>query len=141
MMSKLEKSYSEMIKLQTFEDRFRYLKQIGHVGEDTFGYDRYLNQMLYHSPEWRRLRNIIIVRDHKQDMAMPGFTIYGRVLIHHINSLTKQQVLERDPIVFDPENLVTISFETHNALHYGGEVSLDKGWEERKPNDTCPWKE
>ena len=134
------KTYSELITLQTFEDRFNYLQLRGKVGKSTFGHNRYLNQILYNSPEWRRFRNEIIIRDNGCDLACDGYKIYGRALIHHINPITVEDIVNRNPMVFDPENVITTVHSTHNAIHYGDESLLPKSPIERKQNDTCPWR-
>lgn len=134
------KTYSELITIPTFIDRFKYLQLNGSVGSDTFGYDRYLNQILYSSKEWKRCRRDIIIRDEGCDLACEGFTIHGRILIHHINPITVQDILDRNPIVFDPENLITVTHDTHNAIHYGDEGLLVTSPIIRTSNDTCPWK-
>lgn len=134
------KTYSELITLQTFEDRFNYLQLRGKVGKSTFGYNRYLNQILYNSYEWRRFRNEIIIRDNGCDLACDGYEIYGRALIHHINPITVEDIVNHNPMVFDPENVITTVHSTHNAIHYGDESLLPKSPIERKQNDTCPWK-
>lgn len=139
-MTSIIKTYSELITFPTFEERFRYLSLDGVIGMETFGYDRYLNQALYRSPEWKRLRDEIIVRDLGCDLACEGFNIYGRVLIHHINPITVDDILNRRAIVFDPENLIAVSHNTHNAIHYGDEGLLVTGPIERTRNDTCPWR-
>lgn len=134
------KTYSELIALPTFEDRFEYLQLKGIVGQETFGFDRYLNQILYSSKEWKSLRNEIIVRDNGCDLALEGFEIHGRILIHHINPITIDDVIKRRGIVFDPENLICVTHNTHNAIHYGDKSLLITGPIERRANDTCPWK-
>lgn len=134
------KTYSELIVLPTFEDRFEYLQLKGIVGQETFGFDRYLNQILYSSKEWKHLRNEIIVRDNGCDLALEGFEIHGRILIHHINPITIDDVIKRRGIVFDPENLICVTHNTHNAIHYGDKSLLITGPIERRANDTCPWK-
>ena len=134
------KTYSELITIPTFEERYKYLQLKGSVGIDTFGYDRYLNQILYNSMEWRRLRNEIIIRDNGCDLACEDHEINGRALIHHINPITVEDVLERKPIVFDPENLITTTHNTHNTIHYGDESLLITVPVERSRNDTCPWR-
>ena len=134
------KSYSELITIPTFEERFEYLQLKGSVGKDTFGYDRYLNQMLYRSPEWKKLRNQIIIRDCGCDLACEGYEIYGRILIHHLNPITVDDVLDRSRKVFDPNNLVCITHNTHNAIHYGDASLLVTGPIVRTKNDTCPWR-
>ena len=134
------RTYSELITIPTFEERFEYLQLKGSVGKDTFGYDRYLNQVLYRSPEWKRLRNKIIIRDCGCDLACDGYDIYGKVLIHHLNPITVDDVLARSRKVFDPENLVCVSHSTHNAIHYGDGDLLVTGPIIRTKNDTCPWR-
>ena len=134
------KRYSELISIPTYEERFKYLQLKGAVGNDTFGYDRYLNQILYNSPEWKRLRNQIIIRDNGRDLGCEGYEIYGRILIHHMNHITVEDIVSRDPIVFDPENLICVSHNTHNAIHYGDENLLIMAPVERTKNDTCPWR-
>lgn len=134
------RTYSELITIPTFEERFEYLQLKGSVGKDTFGYDRYLNQVLYRSPEWKRLRNQIIIRDGGCDLACDGYDIYGKVLIHHLNPITVEDVLARSRKVFDPDNLVCVSHSTHNAIHYGDVDLLVTGPIIRTKNDTCPWR-
>lgn len=134
------RTYSELITIPTFEERFEYLHLKGSVGKDTFGYDRYLNQVLYRSPEWKRLRNQIIIRDGGCDLACDGYDIYGKVLIHHLNPITVEDVLARSRKVFDPDNLVCVSHNTHNAIHYGDVDLLVTGPIIRTKNDTCPWR-
>ena len=134
------RTYSELITIPTFEERFEYLQLKGSVGKDTFGYDRYLNQVLYRSPEWKRLRNQIIIRDDGCDLACDGYDIYGKVLIHHLNPITVEDVLTRSRKVFDPDNLVCVSHSTHNAIHYGDVDLLVTGPIIRTKNDTCPWR-
>jgi len=134
------RTYSELITIPTFEERFEYLQLKGSVGKDTFGYDRYLNQVLYRSPEWKRLRNQIIIRDGGCDLACDGYNIYDKVLIHHLNPITVEDVLARSRKVFDPDNLVCVSHNTHNAIHYGDVDLLVTGPIIRTKNDTCPWR-
>ena len=134
------RTYSELITIPTFEERFEYLQLKGSVGKDTFGYDRYLNQVLYRSPEWKRLRNKIVIRDNGCDLACDGYDIYGKVLIHHLNPITVEDVLARSRKVFDPDNLVCVSHNTHNAIHYGDVDLLVTGPIIRTKNDTCPWR-
>lgn len=134
------RTYSEMLTFPTLEERFKYLQLKGSVGKDTFGYDRYLNQILYHSDRWKSFRNDIIIRDNGCDLACEGYEIYKRILVHHINPITVEDVLNRDPKVFDPENVVCVSHITHNAIHYGDENLLMTAPVERSPNDTCPWR-
>jgi hypothetical protein len=132
-------TYSELIQIPTFIDRFRYLKLSASVGEETYGWDRYLNQTLYKSREWRETRERIIIRDDGCDLAHPDYLIGGRILIHHLNPITKRDILDRNPLIFDPENLVCISHITHEAVHYGSENLLMKDPVERTPGDTKLW--
>ncbi len=134
------KTYSEVIALPTFEDRFNYLQLKGRVGQETFGYDRYLNQILYNSYEWRKFRREIIVRDNGCDLACEGHDINDKALIHHINPIRVEDIINRNPIVFDPENVITTILSTHNAIHYCDENLLIISPIERRQNDTCPWK-
>lgn len=134
------KTYSELSKLQNFESRYRYLKLNGFVGEETFGFDRYLNQILYKSEEWKSCRREIIIRDNGCDLGCDGFDINGRILIHHINPITVDDIINRNTKVFDPENLIVTSLNTHNAIHYGDESLLILAPIERTKNDTCPWR-
>ena len=137
---KLIRTYSDLVKLGTFVERYQYLKLHGVVGGDTFGFDRYLNQVLYRSKEWRDLRHRIIVRDNGCDMALEGWDICGPVTVHHMNPLTVKDVDERNPDIFEPEFLVCVSHNTHNAIHYSDESLLPKEPIERRAGDTCPWK-
>lgn len=137
---KIIKTYSEMISLPTFIERFEYLKIGGKVGDATFGYDRYLNQILYRTPEWKRFRRDIIVRDMGCDLACEDREIVGKIMVHHINPLTIEDVYNLDPKIFDPENVVCVSLDTHNAIHYGDQSLLMKDPVVRTKNDTCPWK-
>ena len=134
------KTYQEMMTYPTFEERFEFLRLNGRVGSDTFGFDRYLNQVLYRSPEWRRVRDRVILRDNGCDLGHPDYPIGGRVIIHHMNPLTVEDIEERNPIIFDENMLVCVSHNTHNAIHYGDSNLLPKPPIERRPNDTCPWK-
>ena len=136
----MNRSYSELITIPTYEDRFHYLQLNGAVGKDTFGYDRYLNQILYNSKEWKRFRDEIIIRDNGCDLAFDGYDIHGRILVHHINPITVDDVVNRNPIVFDPENVICVTHNTHNAIHYGDESLLTTAPVERTKHDTCPWK-
>lgn len=135
-----KRSYSELLQFKSFEDRYAYLKLAGEVGDPTFGYDRYFNQHFYHSSEWRRARNGIILRDNGCDLGMSDYEIHGRIYIHHINPITKEDVENFSDNLFDPENLVCVTFDTHNAIHYGDERTLPKTPILRAPGDTCPWR-
>ena len=134
------KTYSELITISNYLDRFRYLQIGGSVGEATFGYDRYLNQVLYRCDEWKRFRREVIIRDNGCDLACDGFEIVGKILVHHINPLTVQDILRRDPKIFDFENAISTALITHNAIHYGDESLLITTPIERTKNDTCPWR-
>lgn len=139
-MSKI-KTYSELIQIPSYIERFRYLKLGGKAGEVTFGNERYLNQKLYKSPEWKSFRNEIITRDMGCDLGVEGYSIYGVIIIHHINPITVKDIIERSPMIFDPENVICVSKITHNAIHYGDEslLIIDE-IVERVPNDTIPWR-
>ena len=139
-MTMIIKTYSELIQFPTFIERYRYLKIGGRVGEDTFGHDRYLNQALYSSYEWKRFRREIILRDNGCDLGCEDRELYEKILIHHINPITIEDVIRRDPKIFDPENVISTSHITHNAIHYGDESLLFTELIERRPNDTCPWR-
>ena len=134
------KTYSEMIKINTFDGRFEYLQIHGLVGEETFGYSRYLNQVLYASPDWKAIRKAVIMRDNGCDLAFDGYEVVGKILVHHINPITLQDIEERNPKVYDLNNLVTVSFMTHQAIHYGNKDLLLLDPIERRPNDTSPWR-
>lgn len=138
------RSYSELIKLRTFEERFEYLKLGGEVGIPTFGSDRYLNQELYRSNRWRGIggvRNKVILRDNGCDLGVEGYDIFSKkgIYIHHMNPITIDDILEERDWVYDPEYLICCSYETHNAIHYGDIDLLPKKFEERKPGDTTLW--
>lgn len=134
------KTYSECISLPTYLERFEYLKIGGSVGVETFGHDRYLNQILYSSEEWKRFRRQIILRDNGCDLACEDRPLDRYVIVHHINPITVEDVLKRDPKIFDPENVICVSLRTHNAIHYGDEELLILEPVIRTPNDTCPWR-
>ena len=136
------KSYFELSQYKSFEDRFRYLKLDGIVGDLTFNGHRYLNQLLYKCPEWQSIRRKVIIRDNGFDLGVDGCPISGKILVHHINPITIDDVLNRNKIIFDINNLITVSHETHNAIHYGNDAILGKHTIiERRENDTCPWRE
>ena len=134
------KTYSELILLPTFEERFKYLQLNGRVGDDTFGFDRYINQKFYRSAEWKRIRDYIIIRDNGCDLALEGYEIYGRILIHHMNPITIKDVELSTEYLMNPEYLVCVTHNTHNAIHYGDEKQIITGPIVRTKNDTCPWK-
>lgn len=134
------RTYSELITLPTFEERFQYLKLDGIVGKETFGYDRYLNQILYHSSEWRSVKDYVITRDGGNDLGVPGYEIYDRIYVHHMNPLLVKDILSRSKFVLDPEYLICTRFSTHQAIHYGDDNIPRNAIIERKMHDTCPWK-
>lgn len=138
MMTELR--YSEMIRLPSFSDRFEYLKLDGHVGYCTFDSLRYLNQRFYTSQQWRRIRREVIIRDNGCDLAHPDRPIDGRIYIHHLCPLTDRDILEATEHLTNPEFLVCTSFETHQAIHYGGETYRPRDYVPRRPNDTAPWR-
>ena len=134
------KTYSELITLPTFKERYLYLRLEGKVGEDTFGFDRYLNQIFYKSEEWLSVRDYVISRDLGCDLAMEGYEIHGRILVHHMNPIYKDDILRRSDILLDPEYLISTTKRTHDAIHYGDETLLLIEPIIRTKNDTCPWK-
>lgn len=134
------KRYSKLIKIDNFLDRFEYLKLGGVVGETTFGSNRYLNQILYRSYDWKKFRREIIIRDGGCDLADPDREIKGIIIVHHINPITIDDVRMRRRCVFDPENVVCVSHMTHEAIHYGDDTLLVKGPVVRRPGDTIPWR-
>lgn len=134
------KTYTQLTKLKTFEGRYQYLRIRSTVGESTFGYDRYLNQILYGSRRWKRTRDGIIIRDEACDLGVKDYEIRGRILVHHINPITVEDIEEDRDIVYDPENLISTSPNTHQAIHFGDESLLPQVPIERSRNDTCPWR-
>lgn len=134
------RTYSELITLPTFEERYEYLRLNGRIGEETFGYDRYLNQLLYTSNRWRRIRNKVIVRDDGCDLGIDDRRIGGIIIVHHMNPITIEDVLEERPEVFDPEFLISVADPTHKAIHYGDASLLMQTPIERSKYDTCPWR-
>ena len=140
-MKKNIRTYSELSKLKTFRERYEYLKLDGTVGEETFGFDRYINQMFYKSEEWKRIRNYVITRDNGCDLGMPDRKIVDSViLVHHMNPITKEDIINKNEILLDPEYLITTIKSTHDAIHYGDESLLADDLVIRSKNDTCPWK-
>ena len=133
------RSYSELITLRTFEERFEYLSLKARIGEETFGFERYMNQTFYRSSEWRSLRNEIIVRDEGRDLAMEGYEIQERTIIHHIVPMTVEDLEQGNPLCVDPENLITTTHNTHNAIHWGDKSLLRHVPVERKAGDTTLW--
>ena len=134
------KTYSELIQLPTFEERFQYLKLSGAVGKETFGFDRYLNQNFYRSAAWKRVRDQVIVRDNGCDLGIDDRIIYGKILIHHMNPINDRDILDLTDILLNPEYLICVSHITHNAIHYSDESLLPREPIVRFKNDTCPWK-
>lgn len=140
MSTKMNRCYSDLIKLKTFEERYEYLKFSAKIGEATFGYERYLNQMFYGSPEWKAFRRDVIIRDNGMDLGLEGYDITDRIEVHHINPITPEMIERNDPMLMDMENVICTSSRTHKAIHYGDKSLLPKDPIERKPNDTCPWR-
>lgn len=141
MSMSINRSYSELITLPTFMERFDYLKLNGQVGVDTFGFDRHLNQYLYQkNPRWKKVRDEVIIRDNGCDLGVDGYEIYGKILVHHMNPITLEDVLNDRDWIYDPEFLICTAHVTHNAIHYGDRNLLNRAPIERLPNDTCPWK-
>ena len=134
------RTYSELITIPTFEERFKYLQLNGSVGSETFGFDRYLNQAFYRSQEWKRIRDEVIVRDYGCDLGIDGREIFGKIYIHHMNPVTPKDIVDVTRFLLDPEYLICTTHSTHNAIHYGDENLLTKGPVVRTKNDTCPWK-
>lgn len=138
---KIIKRYSELIQLGSFEERFRYLKMSAQVGQSTFGFERYLNQAFYKSREWLDIRREVIVRDNGCDLGVEGYDILDKILIHHMNPITQEDIYNHNLSILNPEYLISTSHRTHNALHFGDESVLKNTVIERTPWDTCPWKE
>ena len=134
------RTYSELSKLTTFEERYRYLRLGGHVGEETFGFDRWINQMFYKDPEWLKIRDEVIIRDNGCDLGIEGREIYSRIIVHHMNPITKADILDRSEFLLNPEYLICTVKNTHDAIHYGDENLLITLPMERSANDTCPWR-
>lgn len=139
-MATKSKSYDELISLKTFEERYEYLKTGNVVGEETFGSSRFLNQQFYKSKEWKKVRRDIIIRDNGCDLGCNDREIHGKIYVHHINPITSDDILNRDPCLFDSNNLICVSKLTHDAIHYGDSDLLITVPTERSANDTCPWK-
>lgn len=141
MNQKSIKTYSELVKLNSFEERYKYLKLEGKVGQDTFGFDRYLNQIFYKTDEWKSVRDYVISRDNGCDLGMSDREIkFGKILVHHMNPITKEDILNRSDMLLNPEYLITTTKNTHDAIHYGSDDLLYQDPVERYENDTCPWK-
>lgn len=139
-MSKIIKRYSELIRLKTFDERFNYLKLTGKVGKDTFGFDRYLNQALYQSPQWKEARRKVLLRDGGFDLGIEDRPIGERIVVHHMNPISVKDIEDGILDLCDPEYLICCSHRTHNAIHYGDPDLLGQLPEERAPNDMCPWR-
>ena len=140
MRNTLMRTYSELILLPTFEERFEYLKLDSKVGEATFGFERYLNQNFYHSYEWKRIRRDVILRDNGCDLGVEGYDIFGPIIVHHMNPVTSNDIVLATKELMNPEFLISTRLETHNALHFGDISLLNNRPIERRPGDTCPWK-
>lgn len=139
----MKRTYTELLSIKDFYDRYRYLRCNADIGMQTFAGSRWLNQGLYRSKEWRNFRDDIIIRDGGYELAMfddDNYAIHGLVIVHHLNPLTKEQVLSRDPCIFNPENVVCCSLKVHNAIHFGDESGLPEIWTPRYANDTIPWR-
>lgn len=133
------RTYRELRRLETFEERFRYLSLRGEVGQSTFGFDRWINQQFYTSSQWRQIRNHLIARDNACDLGIEGYEIYDRIIIHHMNPMTVEDIVDGDESILDPEFLITTRHLTHNAIHYGDEKLLPRPFVERKRGDTRLW--
>lgn len=134
------RTYSELVTMSDYKDRYNYLKLLGSVGESTFGFDRYLNQRFYTSKEWLSIRDYVIVRDNGCDLGVEGYDIHGRIYIHHMNPILPKDIVDTTEFLLNPEYLIATTHETHNAIHYGDESLLVTEPIMRSPNDTCPWK-
>lgn len=139
-MKKMIRNYSELITLRTFKERFEYLKLDGIVGEETFGFDRYMNQIFYKSNEWASVRREVIIRDNGCDLGVDGYEIHGKILIHHMNPINLSDIIHKTDELLNPDYLITTVLSTHNAIHYGDASLLPALPIERRANDTCPWK-
>ena len=139
-MNRIIKTYEELITFPSFEERYDYLRIKGKVGEETFGYDRWINQMFYRSKEWKRIRDIVILRDNGCDLGVEGYDIHDKVLIHHMNPISIDDINLSSDYLMNPRYLITVSFNTHQAIHYGTQLNLITNPVERRPNDTSPWK-
>lgn len=135
------RTYKELMRIPTFLERFEYLKLDGRIGDQTFGFDRYINQTYYRSKAWKKLRDEVIIRDHGCDLAMPGYDIYSQLRVHHMNPLTIEDIENCTEFLTNPDYLITTTLNTHNAIHYGDASLLLELPKERVPFDTCPWKQ
>ena len=136
----MRRTYSELVQLPTFTERLRYLLLDGTVAAPTFGTNRYLNQKLYRSADWQRVRRLVIIRDGGNDLGVEGYSIEGAILIHHINPITEEMILNADPEIFNLDNLILTTRNTHNIIHYGDAGLIKEDWKPRSPNDTIPWR-
>lgn len=134
------RTYSELMRFSSFEDRYQYLRLNGSIGEITFGFDRYVNQKFYRSAEWKQIRNYVIVRDNGCDLGVDGYEIHEKILIHHMNPIALSDIQNASDYLLNPDYLISVTLATHNAIHYGDETLLIRAPTERRPNDTCPWK-
>ena len=134
------KCYTELSRLTTFEERYSYLRLDGVVGKETFGFERYLNQVFYRSKEWKAVRDLVIIRDCGCDLGVPGYEIHGHILIHHLNPISVEDIERRTLTLLNPEYLICTTHNTHNAIHYGDADLLINGPVQRTKNDTCPWR-
>lgn len=134
------RSYSELKQLSTFKERYDYLKLNGRVGAETFGYNRYVNQRFYRSTEWKHIRDQIIIRDNGCDLGVEGYDLHSRIYIHHLNPMTVDDIDQGRQMILDPDNLICVSFDTHQAIHFGDESLLPQLPIERISGDTCPWR-
>ena len=134
------RTYSELITLSTFEERYKYLQLSSSIGEETFGFDRYLNQNFYRSKEWKRIRDFVIIRDNGCDLGIEDRTIHGKIIIHHMNPIRTKDIQDVSDYLLNPEYLICTTHQTHNAVHYGDENLLVRNPIERTANDTCPWR-
>lgn len=139
-MTTMIKTYSELIRFKTLEERYRYLRIGGRVGEETFGFDRWMNQIFYKDPRWRDIRDEVITRDNGCDLGLEGYDIHGKIFVHHMNPVTKDDILYNFDSLLNPEFLISTSKRTHDAIHYGNEDLLPQSPIVRTRNDTCPWK-
>ena len=134
------RTYSELITFSTFEERFKYLQLNGQVGESTFGFDRYMNQVFYRSQKWKSIRDFVIIRDCGCDLGVEGYDIHGKIIIHHMNPLSMRDIETESDFLLNPDFLICTTHNTHNAIHYGDEKLLVTAPIERTKNDTCPWR-
>lgn len=140
MITEPVRCYSDLILLDSLEERFDYLRLNGEVGEIQFGYYRYLNQVFYHSARWRKAKSEVVVRDNGYELGVPGWKISGHIYVHHMNPITLEQLKDDDPCLYDPEYLISCGYDVHQAITWGNRDLLPKPMIIRRPNDTCPWK-